>query len=91
LFLKDKLYKNKKAIIFYKDPIIDCATSKNSLLLISKLVLSLNKSYRIAINKRELARLRKSFVNYFYVILKLYLILKINIASQIEVYNKLLI
>lgn len=45
----------KKAIIFYKDSLLNCATSKNFLSLIFELVLFSNRSYKITINKKEFA------------------------------------
>ncbi len=81
----------KKAMTFYKDSIIDRATSKNFLSSISGLVSSLNRSHRMAIDERELARLRESLVNHFYMILKMHLVLKINVASQMKTCNRLLI
>ncbi len=83
--------KMKKAIIFYKDSILDRATLKNFFLSIFELVSSLNRSHRMAIDERELVQLRESFVNHFCIILKMHFVLKINVASQMKACNKLFI
>ena len=79
----------KKAMTFYKDSVLDRATLENFLSPISGLVSSPNRPHRMAIAKRELARLRGSLVDHFYMVLKMHLVLEINVASQMGACNRL--
>jgi hypothetical protein len=83
--------KMKKAMTFYKDSILDRATSKNFLSPIFELVSSLNRSHRMAIDERELARLYRNLVDHFCMILKIHLVLEINVASRMRTCNRLFV
>ncbi len=81
LFLKDKLYEDEKSNDVSQDSISDRATSKNFLSSISELISFFNRSHRMTIDERELARLREDLVNHFCMILKMHLVHEINVAS----------
>lgn len=89
LFLKDKLYEDEKSNDVSQDSISDRATSKNFLSSISELISFFNRSHRMTIDERELARLREDLVNHFCMILKMHLVHEINVASWTRACNRL--